>query len=278
MPNRILRFKDKGEDVKLLQSLLQSQGYFAGAIGGNFLEQTRQAVVYFQQTHIGPDGTALEVDGEVGKATWWALLNPSGDAQKSRIPSTPAGALSPMRAKALEVASAEHKAGTCEQPDGSNWGDGVTKYLQEGDSPPAPWCCFFWSWCVRRAMGAPPFGEPMGHVLTTWTKAGKKGWAKNKGSYSPIPGDAFVMLYRNSSGKLTGTGHIGFVLRVDRAKNPKAFNTIEGNCGNRVKVGLREMDQSSLVGFINQYPDTEQGSEWETGLITAVDVGGQPTV
>src|SRR6266536_5785896 len=74
-----------------------------------------------------------------------------------------------------------------------------------------------------------------------------KGWAMDKASYAPVPGDAFVMLHQD------GTGHIRFVLRVDKARNATAFNTVEGNCGNRVKVGRRQMDQSTLVGFINQY-------------------------
>jgi hypothetical protein len=43
------------------------------------------------------------------------------------------------------IARAEHQAGVHEDPDGSNWGDGVIKYLEEGGSPADFWCCFFWS-------------------------------------------------------------------------------------------------------------------------------------
>ena len=268
----ILKFGQDGDEVKLLQSLLQSQGYFTGAVLGHFQEKTRQAVIYFQQTHLGPNGQPLEVDGKVGDNTWWALYHPSGAAQRSNIPSHPSGGLTPMRAKVMDVAAAEHQASVHEDPDGSNWGDGVIKYLQEGDSMANPWCCFFWSWCVHHAIGDYPFGKAMGHVLTTWQKAKGQGWAKEKKSYSPVPGDAFVMLYQDKAGKLVGTGHIGFVLRVDKATNAKAFNTIEGNCGNRVKVGLRQIDQSTLVGFINQYPVEEQPTDWQTGLITADQV------
>ncbi len=277
LPVKILRSGDKGELVKVLQTLLQSQGYFSGAIGGNFLEKTRQAVVYFQQTHLGPKGNALEVDGEVGPDTWWALFHPSGAEQRSHLPSEPSTQLTPLRTKVLAVAAGEHQAGVREDPDGSNWGDGVIKYLKDAGSPGDPWCCFFWSWCVKNAGGQHPFGGPMGHVLTTWKKAQSKGWARDKADYSPIPGDAFVMLYRNSQGKFTGTGHIGFVLRVDKTKNAKSFNTVEGNCGNRVKVGVRQMKESTLVGFINQYPADEQPVDWETGLVAASDVGAAGT-
>jgi hypothetical protein len=82
----VLEFGETGDEVKLLQALLQSQGYFAGAVLGHFQEKTRQAVIYFQQTHLGPDGRELEVDGVVGANTWWALYHPSGAAQKSNIP------------------------------------------------------------------------------------------------------------------------------------------------------------------------------------------------
>jgi hypothetical protein len=273
----LLRFGDVGDQVKVLQGLLQSQGYFAAALGGHFQEKTRQAVLYFQQTHLGRDGKPLEVDGEVGDDTWWALYHPSGMPQKSNIPAVLPAGLTPMRGKVLKIAAAEHQAGVHEIPDGSNWGNGVIKYLEEAESPASFWCCFFWSWCVHRALGEHPFGKPMGSVLTTWQRAKTKGWAMDKAGYAPVPGDAFVMLYKDDSGKLTGTGHIGFVLRVDKARNATAFNTVEGNCGNRVKVGRRQMDQSTLVGFINQYSPEKKPRRWETGLVTADDVRAEGT-
>jgi peptidoglycan hydrolase-like protein with peptidoglycan-binding domain len=273
----LLRFGDVGDEVKVLQALLQSQGSFAAALGGHFQEKTRQAVLYFQQTHLGRDGKPLEVDGEVGDDTWWALYHPSGMPQKSNIPAILPARLTPMRAKVLKIAAAEHQAGVHEIPDGSNWGDGVIKYLEEGSSPANPWCCFFWNWCVYRALSEHAFGKPIGQVLTTWQQAKTKGWAMDKAGYAPVPGDAFVMLYKDNSGKLTGTGHIGFVLRVDKARNATAFNTVEGNCGNRVKVGRRQMDQSTLVGFINQYSQEKKPRGWETGLVPADDVGAEGT-
>ena len=90
--------------------------------------------------------------------------------------------------------------------------------------------------------------------------------------FSPVPGDAFVMLYQD------GTGHIGFVLRVVKARNATAFNTLEGNCGNRVKVGCRQMDQSILVGFVYQYSAREKKPRgWKTGLVAADDSGVEGT-
>jgi hypothetical protein len=277
MAQPYLKRGDSGNDVKVLQAMLQSQGYFNAVIGGNFLAKTEQAVIYFQQTHLGPDGRPLEVDGKVGPNTWWALANPAGAPQKSNLPRENATGLTPLRRAVLKAAAKEHQAGTAESPDGSNWGDGVTKFLQAAGAPAAPWCCYFWSWCVHQATGQHVFGQPLGRVEAAWKKAKLNGTARSVNDYSPIPGDAFVMLYRNRSGKLTGTGHIGFVMRVDKRKGATAFNTIEGNCANRVKIGTRQMNQSTLVGFINHYPPEEQPTDWEVGLVSAGNVAALGT-
>lgn len=257
-----LKYGDSGNDVKVLQAILQSQGFFAGAIEGNFRSKTLQSVQYFQQTHQGPDGKFLQVDGEVGPNTWWALENPVGETQRSFIdPRIPDG-ISEERQKLLSVALNEHRLGVQEAPLGSNWGDGVTKYL-EGVGP-APWCCYFYSWCFLQAQGAYPLDFRHGHCLTFWHAAKKIEKAHDKKVYVPIPGDAFLMLYRGNKGTLTGSGHIGFVLSV--APDGKAFNSIEGNAGDRVKVGTRYTEQSSLEGFINLH---DMKKEFERVLLPA---------
>jgi len=59
----------------------------------------------------------------------------------------------------------------------------------------------------------------MGLGQRTWQLAKTKGWAMEKAGYAPVPSDVFVMLYKDDSGKL---------------------------------------DQSTLVGFINQYSSREK--------------------
>ena len=57
------------------------------------------------------------------------------------------------------------------------------------------------------------------------------------------------------------TGHISFVLQL--ACDAKSYNTVEGNCGNRVKIGRRNLDDSQLRGFIDiigDHPDFKCGS------------------
>jgi hypothetical protein len=251
--DKILRAGDSGEQVKVLQSLLRRSGFFEGAVLGNFKTLTTKAVREFQQTHQGPDGKWLAVDGIVGPGTWWALQNPTGDAQRSFLKTDnsviPAG-ISEDRKKLLEVCIKEHKAGVAETPKGSNWGDGVTKYLT--GVGPCAWCCFFVSWAFKEALGKYPLGKRHGHCLTFWNeaKAAGKGFLKSK--YEPIPGDIFIMLYRSSSGNLTGSGHTGFVSNVF----VRRINTFEGNAGDRLKHGLRELDAGTLVGFINLFGDS----------------------
>ncbi|MCP4401649.1 MAG: caspase family protein, partial [bacterium] len=103
--------------------------------------------------------------------------------------------------------------------------------------------------------------------------AQKLGFVKKKGEYIPIPGDAFMLFYRDKKGKLTGVGHIGFVMRVE-VKDDKAvaINTIEGNTSNRVKIGKRDLTRDEIVGFINTFPDNEQPTNWEKGLVRSSSV------
>lgn len=265
----LLKFGSKDpKDVKgpvcLWQSLMRSQGFYSGRIDGYFGSQTTSATRYFQMTHLGPDGEQLKVDGFVGANTWWAGENPSGAAQKSNIqPKTPAG-LTEARRKVLGFAQKEHANGTHESPDGSNWGDGVIKIL-EGVGP-NPWCCYFVWWVWMQAFGEWLWGARHGSVKTAWRVAKANGAAFAKDKYTPRPGDFFVILYRNKHGNLTGTGHIGFVLSV--APDGKSFNTVEGNTGNRVKVGLRKISESTLIGFINPYGDENQDMTFEMEILS----------
>lgn len=68
---RILGIGDEGNDVKTLQGALMAHGYdleYCGGADGIFGEGTEYAVRAYQKEH------SLVVDGEVGPATWGALL------------------------------------------------------------------------------------------------------------------------------------------------------------------------------------------------------------
>jgi len=255
-----------------LQLALLSEGHLQGEPDGVFGPLTHDSVRYFQMTHLGEDGRPLEVDGVVGPKTWWAVLHASGAPQRSGLDGDLPSGNSELRNRVLGVAKFEHAEGVCEVPDGSNRGDGVTKYLPQGS--PAPWCCFFVSWCWHEATSEWPLGERHGHVLTLWRAATRLKRAFPKAGYRPRPGDFFVMLYRRHR-KLTGSGHIGLVYKV--AADGVSFNTLEGNCGNRVKLGTRRIMDSTVVGFINLYKDEGKRDAAMPGLIVAADVSGEGT-
>ena len=248
---KTLRYGAVGADVRKLQTLLKKHGYFDGSIGGNFLTLTKAAVVHFQQTHQGPKGTFLAVDGVVGPSTWWALENASGPAQKSGLATNrgiiPEG-ISSGRRKILERCVELHGQNIREIPDGANSGDGVDQFVHGVGKP--PWCCFCVSEIWKTVFGSYPLNYRHGHCLTLWRAAKAKGLTHYKGDYEPIPGDIFIMLYGTS-----GSGHTGFVSNVE--SGGRKFNTFEGNVGNRFKHGLREKAQSTLIGFINLYGDSD---------------------
>ena len=285
-----LRMGDQGQHVKALQRKLKSEGFLLGDADGDFGRKTHEAVVYFQMTHLDDRGRQLEVDGIVGSGTWWALENPSGDAQISGIqPRIPSG-LTPARQLLLGLALYEHGMNVRERPNGSNRGERIDAYTgwsrqSRGKKGPA-WCCFFIHYIWRQLdthinswPGHYPFGSKKGSTWKTWKAAQDAKVYFEKTSYRIMPGDCFLMQYKDDRGKWKHRGHIGFVLRVEdssRGGNIR-FNTVEGNCGNRVKVGLRSLSEASLIGFINPFSEDEQPTEFETGIIKASGVGGAST-
>lgn len=281
MPNPVLKVGGPApvDAVRRLQYLLQLNGHLASpVIVDTYTRDLANAVAYFQQTHQGPGGKPLVVDAVVGDGTWWALENASGDAQRSFIVGKIPDGLSDKRRRVLDVALSQH--GVKEEPNGTNRGPGVDKYLpgfvlqQKGQGP--AWCCFFFSWVSREAFGGSyPMGKRYGSCVEVSKAAESAGfWFPNNGRYVPRPGDAFVMLYE---GDRAGHGHIGYVLRVDPVTG--RFNTCEGNCGNRVKVGLRDYDADArIAGFINFYGDAGVAPSYEVGVIDAQNVGAEATV
>lgn len=263
---RLLKYGDSGDAVKWLQSRLLEQGMFKGSVKGNFRSITQNAVRYFQSTHVDQWGNPLVVDGEVGTDTLYALRNPSGEAQASDLPDDniiPSG-LSADRRKFLQVVAKDYRSGNfIEDPDGSNWGPRLSQFLPGH----YPWCAFYQSYAYNRAFDKWPLGKNHGHVLTFWREAMEAGFAFKKDKHKPLPGDMGVMLYRNNSGNLTGSGHIFAVTRV--SANGQTINTIGGNEGNRLKHGIRDVGQATIEGWIGLYGD-DRDKIWnsvEKGII-----------
>jgi hypothetical protein len=258
----LLQFGDSGDDVIEVQRILKEQGFFDGALYGNYRELTEAAVRYFQSTHIGPDGEYLEVDGIVGPATWWALKHPSGAPQRSFIdPRIPDG-LSPLREDVLKLAFEEHRKRVHEEPDGSNWGPEIKKY---GGRRGWAWCCLFVTWVWKRTGVV---GIKQASTYRLWQQAKKNGWfhpirTENAAAY--IPGNALLWQYKRRDGSWTRTGHISILARVD--DDNREYNTVGGNEGNRVKFGKRSDRSKNLIGFINPFPENEQPHDFERGTL-----------
>jgi hypothetical protein len=108
--DQYLEYGDKGDALVELQRLLARQKVFSANATGNFLTITRNAVVYFQQTHRGPDGAFLEPTGIVGPDTWWALRNATGPSQRSGLHASIPKGLTPLRERHLEIVPGEEIA------------------------------------------------------------------------------------------------------------------------------------------------------------------------
>lgn len=261
-----MRYGMKGKDIKGVQTILLEQGFFEGTPLGNFKKLTRAAVKYFQGTHIGEDGEFLLPDAEVGPKTWWALYNPTGTAQQSGIeepeivdilvpgenlPSTL------LRLDMVRFMYALHKKGVREEPDGSNYGDGVTPIVNAcGYKYGIAWCMAQASYGFQQALNKKPLGAMHVGTATFWNEAVKAGVAHPKKRYTACPGDIAIYNYGRglySNGRLSGSGHATVVVRVD--VDGKRHNAIEGNAGNRCKHSIRNESERTLIGYVNLFGD-----------------------
>jgi hypothetical protein len=249
------------QDVLVVNGFLRA---LSASERGHYGPITASAVSHFQQTHLGPDRTPLRVTGEIDQLTWWALDHASGEDQRSHITTRIPAGLTPKRIATLTKALELHARNIREQPNGSNRGPEVDRflpsYLIKGPPPPPgpPWCCFSAMWVLREVLGKWPLGGHLGSVWRTHVIASKRGMVRE----TPTPGDLFVMLYRDDSGAFSMRGHIGFVLRADSDK----INTLEGNVGNRFALSRRE--QSTIHCYVDPYDDTdERPVAWERGTV-----------
>lgn len=262
--NPVLKIGDSNLFVSKVKAILRSQGLWSGTDSEAFGPQLKAAVQYFQGTHLAPNGEYLDDDGIVGPDTWWALYNSSGEKQRSNIePDIERGFygnLVKTRKDQIKLLFKEHAAGVREIPDGSNGGDGVEKYIAGYGH--VPWCCLSQSWVWREITGHWPLGERQGHVQTFWNEAVEAGIAFPKGEYFPVPGDLLVWKFSG------GTGHISCCVSTNETGS--VVNTIGGNEGNRMKLGLRVIkDEPRLAGYINLHGDLAIAKKWEKKVFTS---------
>lgn len=253
------------KDVVTLQHLLSSHGYFSDRIPshGLFDDITHENVELFQLQHIGPNGQPLQVDGIVGKSTWWALENPSGEAQRNHFGITTPNGLTQKRQQIINVVHEEHSKPVLEVPDGSNRSKDIDGYWGKTGVIGQPWCCAFVSWVLKTVLGKYPInGKHHLGVQKMWRAASRLGLETPQ----PKPGDVFIQL------KSGGKGHTGFVIGV--SPDNQQIYTAEGNCGNRLKIGKRDIN--TIQHFIDCLQD-QQSLGFERGNLAVNDVSVDTT-
>lgn len=257
---KILHRQKPDGDVVHLQRLLSSHGYFYQLTPphGIFEDITHNTVVLFQLQHVDENGDFLKPDGVVGKKTWWALENPSGKSQRNFFKSIIPDGLTTKRRQLLEIIFEEHAKPVFEVPDGSNRSPDIDGYWGSTGIIGQPWCCAFVSCTLHDLLGFYPIdGKHHLGVQNMWRTA-RQADMETKNSK---PGDIFVQI------KPGGTGHTGFV--VGLSHDGKSVYTGEGNCGNRLKVGKRNI--TSINHFIDCLDDGQTmefaRSDFETGNV-----------
>lgn len=233
---------------------------------GSFDKELYLDVVDFQARHVDSNGFFLDVDGDVGSNTWWALENQTSSSQRSFIDLYSPNRLPDYRMDFLEIAITEYMKNVVEVPEGSNKGFRIDEYTRY---TPNPWCAFYASWVImefkRNNIMVPVVDiskrMPEGSTYSIFrhTKTNQSFYSKDDiviRGRKVIPGDLFIMQYRDKNGNLLGRGHIGIVLNFEYRDNKWMMNTLEGNTGNRLKLGYREFKKNdSIEGFINLFGD-----------------------
>jgi hypothetical protein len=249
-----------GDAVREVQRILIANGYEGVTENGSFDEAMVRVVELFQLQHVNEKGIALEADGEIGKNTWWALLNPSGEPQRTFLNPPAVEGLTPLRTKLLGTLNEEHARPVFEDPDGSNSSKDIDRYFGATGLRRLPWCCTFVSWALKEALGKLPIGgKHHTGVQMMWVAARDLGLEVK----TPKPGDVFIQI------KSGGTGHTGFV--VGLSEDGRTVYTCEGNCGNRLKYGQRAID--TIHHFIDVIQDG-QGTDFARGTNVTFDFVG----
>lgn len=235
--------------VTELQNILRELDYNI-PVTGVFDTATYNAVRNFQSRHLDKHNKPLEVDGEVGDITWWALQNPRSIVQGGAIdyrlmPDISLGGTEIGRS-ALQFAIKELDAGAGEEG-GNNKGPWVRKYLQpsglaEGNS----WCAAFISWCFLEAAGGDiksmPFKYSAG-ARNIYNQLKQKNMIYDVNLLFPQPGD-IVTWWRVSMA--SGFGHIGI---VHHYKDGFLY-TLEGNkAANVAGFSYVKTKMDKLLGY-----------------------------
>lgn len=125
----------------------------------------------------------------------------------------------------------------------SNDGAQIREY-KNGQANSNAWCASFVSWCYGRGQNGNN-AKTFGYDASTQSIRRK---AQNAGYYSElstgyVPQVGDLAIWKYSEGK----GHVAIVTKVNA---DGSFETVEGNCGNKVQRVTRTRNTESLHGFV----------------------------
>ena len=259
-----IRKETPDQHVFELVRLLITNGHKPSKVAvddGIFDSDLENEVRLFQNRHQDMDGRPLEVDGIVGRKTWWALANTDAKEQRSGLAERDAGlpttddGLLPLRRELLALCYSEHSKDVKEVPNGSNRSPEIDKYWGRTGVIGAPWCCAFANWALHAVLGRFPInGKHHLSVMTMVTEARAADMLTN----DPKPGDLFAQ------DKGGWKGHTGVVVGV--SEDGATIYTCEGNAGNRLKLGRRP--RGTIDFFIDPFQDGQdldfrKGADWD---------------
>ena len=251
MARQLIRFGCAGDDVLYLQQSLNRLGYNCGNVDGIFGNNTKKAVLAFQQDH------GLEYDGIVGNNTWSEL-----ELCLSQLNNAPIVATDASTAINKLIQTAKSEVGTKEGINNYNkysqwFNDNYSKFYG-WNVQNQPWCDIFADYCYLYT-----FGYETGRAMT-YQKNGGSALCRTSASYysknnslftKPQAGDQ--VFFPDSSGVYN---HTGIVVKVDN----NYFYTVEGNSSDKVSERRYSINGNygfgrpnwSLVSIVNSEPTT----------------------
>lgn len=143
-----------------------------------------------------------------------------------------------------------------------------------------PWCAWFTTWCWYQALGAHPLGFQIGSCYRLAVHAQAMGlWIDTPDErtdllFAAYPGAAFVRLELPID-QGQSEGHIGLVETV--SGDGWTVGTIEGNSGDGVRAGRRELSDPKIRGIICPLGIDLALGDWPRELPGGADLGGLST-
>ena len=217
-PNRVVKKGDSNKTVvKAIQKKLNDFSCGIIEVDGDFGNKTKSAVMLFQSMHKDQNGIPLEIDGNVGALTWYALFG------ADTVPVIEE-ASSQLLIKVVDICIGE--IGVTEDPPCSNRGQKVEEYQRSvGIGGGNPWCAAYVYWCFKKACESLGRTNPVlrtGSCMYHWSNTpGKKVLAPDAVDKPSLvkPGYIFII---NTGGY---HGHTGLIEKVEGG----FIHTIEGN-------------------------------------------------